>query len=165
MFPADAETAQRLPANAVLATIRQRSLAAILDELIVLVPAFVIALIWALSSHTKQVKIGSGELLVITFVSAVVAVTYHTVSIAVWGRTVGKLVTHVRVVRADTAGPPGWWYAGIRALVPAVAGAIPQVGTFLVLPIYLLALFDPRRQGVHDKAAGTIVISSKDSSG
>ena len=157
MFSAETETENSLPQGVVLAQIRARFWAAILDELIVVVPAFIVVFIWALT--TNDTKIGDGEYLLIAAVVAVVSATYHTVCVAVWGRTVGKLVTHVRVVRVDTGGPTGWWYAGIRALVPTALGTIPAVGPYLVFPVYIMAFFDPRRQGVHDKAAGTIVVT------
>jgi uncharacterized RDD family membrane protein YckC len=50
-------------------------------------------------------------------------------------------------------------YSGIRALLPTVAGAVPVAGLFLWSGIYLVDLFTPRRQGIHDYAAGTIVVS------
>ena len=61
--------------------------------------------------------------------------------------------------RTDSGGPPAWSYSGIRALLPTVAGAVPGAGLFLWLTVYLVAIFTPRRQGLHDFAAGTIVVS------
>ena len=157
MFSTEAETEHPLPKGLVLARIRSRWWAAILDELIVVVPAFAVVFIWALT--TNNTKIGDGEYLLITAIVSVVSAVYHTVCIAVWGRTVGKLATHIRVVRVDNGGPPGWWYSAIRALLPTALGAVPAIGPYLVFPVYIVAFFDPRRQGLHDKAAGTIVVT------
>ena len=46
----------------------------------------------------------------------------------------------------------------MRALVPLSLGAIPRVGVFLGVLVYSIALWNPLRQGLHDKAAGTLVV-------
>jgi uncharacterized RDD family membrane protein YckC len=90
------------------------------------------------------------------------AFTYEFVMVAVWGRTVGKFALGTRVVRVDTGGPLLWWSAAIRALVPLAAGVIPGIGQFLSLVIYAGAFWDRRRrQGWHDRAAGTIVVMAR----
>ena len=71
---------------------------------------------------------------------------------------------------------PGKWAAGIRVVdlkghTPGVAIAIPRemVGRFvatITLGIGLAwAVFDPKRQGWHDKIAGTLVVNTPDSGG
>ena len=71
---------------------------------------------------------------------------------------------------------PGKWAAGIRVVdlqgrTPGVAIAIPRemIGRFvatITLGIGLAwAVFDPKRQGWHDKIAGTLVINTPDSGG
>jgi len=42
-----------------------------------------------------------------------------------------------------------------------VAGAVPVLGLFLWLGVYLTAVVTPRRQGIHDLAAGTVVVSAR----
>jgi len=49
-------------------------------------------------------------------------------------------------------------YAAVRALVPTVAGLIPVIGFALNIAVYVRAIFHPYRQGLHDAAAGTIVV-------
>jgi uncharacterized RDD family membrane protein YckC len=46
----------------------------------------------------------------------------------------------------------------MRALVPLSLGAIPRVGVFLGVLVYSIAMWNPLRQGLHDKAAGTLVV-------
>jgi uncharacterized RDD family membrane protein YckC len=46
----------------------------------------------------------------------------------------------------------------MRALVPLSLGAIPRIGVFLSVMCYAMALWNPLRQGLHDKAAGTLVV-------
>ena len=87
-----------------------------------------------------------------------VALVYQTVMIALFGRTVGKLALGTRVVRSVDGARPVWTEAVMRALLPLSLGAIPSVGLFLVVLVYSLALWTPLRQGLHDKAAGTLVV-------
>src|SRR4029077_411526 len=87
-----------------------------------------------------------------------VALVYETVMIAVLGRTVGKIVLGTRVVRLVDGTRPDWYESGIRALVPLSLGAIPRIGVFLAVFVYSMALWNPLRQGLHDKAAGTLVV-------
>ena len=82
---------------------------------------------------------------------------YETVGVWRWGRTLGKLLSGTRVVHVTDGGSVALSAAMIRSLVPAAFSVVPQVGLFLGFGVYLLAFFDLRRQGLHDKAAGTLV--------
>jgi uncharacterized RDD family membrane protein YckC len=84
-------------------------------------------------------------------------VVYRVVCTGYWGRTVGKCIFGIQVVRAeDPSAPPGLRRAAIRWVLPPLAGAIPLPGSGL-LP-YLMAVRDRKRQGGHDRAARTLVI-------
>ncbi len=84
-------------------------------------------------------------------------VVYRVVCTGCWGRTVGKCLFGIQVVRVeDPSKPPGMRRAAIRWLLPPLAGAIPLPGSGLIP--YLMAVRDRRRQGVHDRAARTVVI-------
>jgi uncharacterized RDD family membrane protein YckC len=75
------------------------------------------------------------------------------------GQTVGHRVMRIKVVRVEDGGLPTVDRALIRWAVPnLVAFVLPNVGGLLVLLIYLWMLWDPMRQGLHDKAARTVVI-------
>ncbi len=73
-----------------------------------------------------------------------------------FGRTPGKLLLDLRVVNARTGEPPGYGRALIR-----------YIGYFIsALPLglgFLWIVFDRRRQGLHDKIAGTRVVRVDDS--
>jgi uncharacterized RDD family membrane protein YckC len=97
-------------------------------------------------------------LLVFNIAVTSLAFVYETLMIALLGRTVGKIAMGTRVVRLVDGGRPGWWEAVMRALVPLSLGAIPRVGVFLGVLVYSIALWNPLRQGLHDKAAGTLVV-------
>jgi uncharacterized RDD family membrane protein YckC len=93
-------------------------------------------------------------------VVAVVAagVLYQTVMVAWRGQTLGKLAFDIAVVRADGGGRPDVNRSAIRALVPATAFAVPVLGPALAFGLMAWALRDRFRQGVHDRAAGTVVV-------
>jgi uncharacterized RDD family membrane protein YckC len=42
--------------------------------------------------------------------------------------------------------------------VPLSLGAVPRIGIYLSSLCYAMALWNPLRQGLHDKAAGTLVV-------
>ena len=108
-----------------------------------------------------------------------VAALYEPVCVSVWGRTVGKRVARVEVVRYRGAGRVGLARSVMRWLVPVVCfavGAAVELGTrhwrpALGHPLGWLSisfawwvlvrasvLWDPERRGWHDKAAGTIAV-------
>ena len=95
--------------------------------------------------------------------SLAISAVYWIVAIGRFGRTVGGLAVGVRAIDVNGA-VPGYGRATVRWAVPAstsLLGVIPFVGFFgplLQLLIYLWILWDPQRQGLHDKAAGTYVI-------
>ena len=67
------------------------------------------------------------------------------------GQTPGMRAMGIRVIDADTGGRVDYGRCVIRHLVSVASG-------FALLLGYFWALWDPRRQTWHDKAAGTIVV-------
>lgn len=99
----------------------------------------------------------------------VVVACYQIVSVALWGRTLGKLVAGTKIVSAETFTTPGWRAAIVRWAVTAavdaasiVAGSLSGLIRFLGFPyqivVYSGILSNDRRQGLHDRAANTIVV-------
>jgi uncharacterized RDD family membrane protein YckC len=109
--------------------------------------------------------------------AAVLVVTgaYEVVATAVWGRTVGKVVARTRVVDADTDALPSWRASIQRWLVPSapdllalvlwstvVGAAIGSVGVVgWAVACYVGILRPPWHQGLHDRVAGTVVVSTR----
>ena len=75
---------------------------------------------------------------------------------ALRGQTPGKMVMHIKVVREDDGGNPGWGKAFARELLPMLL--------YLTFFGYLICvariLWNDNRQGWHDSAAGTYVIKT-----
>ena len=144
-----------VPAGLVLAPIIRRIGGLALDQLIVAVP---VVLVVVAVGYKPSDTVSSQSLLAFNIALTAVALVYQTLMIALLGRTVGKFALGTRVVRSVDGSRPGWSEAVIRALLPLSLGAIPRVGVFLVVLVYSLALWTPLRQGLHDKAAGTLVV-------
>jgi uncharacterized RDD family membrane protein YckC len=85
-----------------------------------------------------------------------VAAVYEVSLIAWRGQTLGKMALGIKVVRLDDGRAPGFARALGRWAVPTAAALIP-LGALLV---YLWLLWDPMRQGLHDKVVGTVVVST-----
>jgi uncharacterized RDD family membrane protein YckC len=79
-----------------------------------------------------------------------VVAVYGVVGWTLNGQTVGNLVMGVRVVRAD-GGRVSFSRAATRMLGAYLSGLLLFLGFFWVI-------FDKRRQGWHDKLAGTVVV-------
>jgi uncharacterized RDD family membrane protein YckC len=156
MFPAGDEVAQpAIPAGLTLAPIMRRIIGLLLDQIIVALPILLIVIAFGFRPDDT---VTSDSLLVFNIAVTGVAFVYETVMIALLGRTVGKIAFGTRVVRALDGGRPGWTEATMRALVPLSLSAIPRVGVVLGVLVYSIALWNPLRQGLHDKAAGTLVV-------
>ena len=97
--------------------------------------------------------------------------TYEVVLVVLRGQTLGKIALGTRVVDLATGRIPTTWQAATRGVVPLagvlvdVAFDIAAVGIFWVLAVYGSLLFDDRRRGLHDKAAGTVVSALPRSTG
>jgi uncharacterized RDD family membrane protein YckC len=146
-----------LPVGVVLAPMWRRVLGKLLDQVIVALPVVAVALIAGVRSTDDLVD----KQFAINLAAALAAFTYDFVMIAIWGRTVGKFALGTQAVRVDTGGPVLWSSSAIRALIPLAAGVIPSVGPALSLVVYATAFWHPRRQGFHDRAAGTIVVAAR----
>ncbi|WP_316150583.1 RDD family protein [Cupriavidus sp. BIC8F] len=75
---------------------------------------------------------------------------------AVWGTSPGKRALGLRIVDADTGEPMTIRQAAIRTLGYLVCFASFGIG-------FLWMLFNPRRQGLHDLMANTVVVDAKQS--
>lgn len=87
--------------------------------------------------------------------TSILMVAYQTVATAVYGRSLGKKVLHIRPVRTLDLRPIGWARAFGRS---AIFWAALAVGSWLGLLVPAWCLWDDKRQGLHDKAVDSIVI-------
>lgn len=151
-----------------LASPGRRFGARVIDFVIILVILLALMFVgvgvaFGLTSGDSAAADDSGAALIVIFViSAVIALVltllYEVTLIAVKGRTLGKMATGIKVVRADSGSVPGWGKSIGRWIIPGALTVIPYAGWILSLLVYVSLLWDKTRQGWHDKAAGTVVI-------
>ncbi len=156
-----------------LAGMGERFLARLIDWLIIGIPMVIISIIILNAMAPSAEDILRGEttgfvttLLIYMGVLIVISIGYEVGMLATRGATVGKQVMGVRVATAQTAAVPGQGLGGgpafVRWAVFQVPGIIPYVGGLWVLICALSPFFDSEnRQGFHDKAAKTYVLSTK----
>ena len=84
------------------------------------------------------------------------AVAYEVYLVAQTGQTIGKRLMSIQVVDAATGAVPTLDQAARRAL-PTIIQVVPIL-EYAAAFFYLPALWRPRRQGVHDRIAGTVVV-------
>jgi uncharacterized RDD family membrane protein YckC len=130
-----------------LAAWGQRLGAIVIDEIFIFVVTFCAAVLFGLRHKL------AGALL-----SLVMAAAYYAVlNGSEVGQTFGKRLFGIQVRDAASGGPIGVQRAGLRYVV---------VGLFRVILFFVLftlldglwPLWDPRRQALHDKIAGTVVV-------
>jgi uncharacterized RDD family membrane protein YckC len=140
----------------------QRVWARLIDSLLValpLIPVFVSVF----SDVDPEVGITDAQLDRVMAVSWIVLAldAVYEISMIAWrGQTLGKMALGIKVVPV-VGGKVGVGWATIRWAVPAAASRLPGVGSLLNLLVYLWMLWDPMKQGLHDKAARTIVIRTR----
>jgi uncharacterized RDD family membrane protein YckC len=86
------------------------------------------------------------------------AAVYTTVPTAIWGQTAGKLAVGTRVVVDEDGSLPGWRRSAVRWFVSEGLGQLPGIGLIVSIAVLVSLVVDRRHRGLHDKAAGTIVV-------
>ena len=103
-----------------------------------------------------------GVFLLVPVIIVVLQCLYEAVMLGTKGATLGKMAMGVRVVREDNGQIPGMGKGFGRVGTMFGPWIVPCLGSIWILLCYLSPLFDnQRRQGWHDKAVKTLVISSR----
>ncbi|WP_018654662.1 RDD family protein [Actinomadura flavalba] len=140
----------------------QRLLARIADVLIVGLPTVMVLLETVPRSRLDEVApVAVAGLLLV----------YESVQTALWGRTIGKRIAGIAVVRVDGGGPLRPVQALLRAAVfalPIAARPVPVLGLLagIFWVVNLAAVYeggrravpDGPRRALHDRFAGTVVV-------
>ncbi len=139
-----------------LASVGKRALAQFLDGLVIGIPLLVLT---AFMGYTlTDDSLSDSELTWLTVFWVSINLVYNIVAIAVYGCTLGKRIVGIKVVNRVDGGRVSWNYSAVRALIPTAVQLVPVIGPGLSLVVYVRAVFHPLRQGLHDAAAGTIVV-------
>lgn len=146
------------------APISLRLVAAVVDYTITMVLA-----VAAVALGTSFGSESAGNVVALVLVAA-----YPIVAVGAYDRTVGKRLCNL-VVRASSGGRPGWVRSVVRFVVtvaPFVVATLVRRGSdddsvtptvvqlVLALVVYGPIVADRRRRGLHDRLAGTVVVST-----
>lgn len=99
--------------------------------------------------------------LVIPLITLAIWLVFEAVPTAACGRTIGKLIVGLKVLRADTWSEPGVGKSLGRWAVPAALFLVPGFGNLLVALVYASVAWNKQGQGWHDRAAGTVVVRAR----
>jgi uncharacterized RDD family membrane protein YckC len=153
----------------------------LIDDLIFAVPAVILFLVifgstispWftAVSNAAQnnqpapQLVLPTGGLIAFAVFDAAFSVLYFGVLVSGWGSTVGQRAVGVRVVcQEDSAKSLPVGRAVLRAIVwwgAALCSFVVGLSTIVELAVLLAVLWvawDPRKQGLHDKLGGALVV-------
>ncbi len=78
---------------------------------------------------------------------------YHTIFIAMYGQTLGKMLMKIKVINRDYFDQPSWFESFQRAGMRALSEVVFYIG-------FIAANFSPLRQTWHDKVAKTLVVDA-----
>ena len=137
-----------------LASILQRVGGALIDGLLISMVVVIPLLLRFIDLDNVQAALPAPVILGLFLFGAL----YTIVPTAVWGQTPGKIAVGTRVVVEADGSLPGWRRAVLRWALPGVVGRLPYVGLGVSLAVMASLGWDPRRRGLHDRLAGTIVI-------
>ncbi|WP_425246638.1 RDD family protein [Streptomyces sp. NEAU-NA10] len=144
-----------------LADSGKRTLARIID--LVMVGVVVWLLTWAFRVNEYGMggeRVEVGKSLAQSVVAAVLYVAYDTVMIARTGQTLGKKWLGMRVANLDNGSTPSWQASLVRALVLWLPFAFCCACLWTAICGGWSFFDKPYKQGLHDKAAKTVVVSA-----
>ena len=134
-----------------LASIGKRSMAFFIDEM--LLSFLLIIALWDSFTNAQTVE----QLIDVTnyFVLEYIAmkIIYQSFFLMQYGATIGKLLMKIRVIEIKSLENPNVLVALNRAIFRVISEMLFYLG-------FLWAIFDPSRQGWHDKTAKTLVVNA-----
>ncbi|MGE0614967.1 MAG: RDD family protein [Bacteriovoracia bacterium] len=140
-----------------LASFFLRAVSSIVDELLLMLVSWVVALpFFALPIEISPLW----QQIWILIFYLIVAMAYYSYAHSRWGTTLGKYPFKIYVVDADTGKFPSLGRSCVRTVGYFVSSALMGIG-------YLMALFHPRKQALHDVMANTLAVRrpSREASG
>lgn len=134
-----------------LAPIAKRSLAFFIDEM--LLSFILIIALWDAfaSATTIEALIEVTNSFILEFIA--MKIIYQTFFVMQYGASLGKLVAKIRVIELATLQNPNVIVSLNRSIFRALGELLFYLG-------FLWAMFDPSRQGWHDKTAKTLVVNA-----
>lgn len=103
------------------------------------------------SAQTIEALISVTNSFILEFIA--MKIIYQTFFLLQYGATLGKIVAKIRVIEIATLQNPNIFVALNRAVFRVISELLFYLG-------FLWAMFDPSRQGWHDKTARTLVVNA-----
>jgi uncharacterized RDD family membrane protein YckC len=144
-----------------LADSGKRTLARIIDMILVVIVVWLVT--WAFNVNEYDVdtdKIDYSRSFGQSLIAAVLYVGYDTVMTARAGQTLGKKWLHLRVANLDNGSTPSVQTSLVRALVLWLPFAFCCACVWTAIAGGWSFFDKPYKQGLHDKAAKTVVVST-----
>ncbi len=130
-----------------------RVVASLLDSVVVVILQLVCGMVLGASGALLG-GLGKGDgsmAILIWLFTTVLGLAYYVIFTGSCGQTLGKMALRIKVIRKDGS-DLGYGGAALRETVGKfISGIILGIG-------YLMVAFDERKQGLHDKIAGSYVI-------
>ncbi|MFF7972825.1 RDD family protein [Streptomyces sp. NPDC007905] len=149
-----------------LADSGKRTLARIIDMILVGIVVWLLTLVFGVRGYNVNVN-GNGNGMDVArsigqaIIAAVLYVAYDTFLIARTGQTLGKKWLHLRVANLDNGTTPSTQTSLIRALVLWLPFAFCCACIWTAICGGCSFFDKPYKQGLHDKAAKTVVVSTR----
>jgi uncharacterized RDD family membrane protein YckC len=142
--------------NYQISTIRKRTTAYFLDDMIVSLLLFVIfynqlVIIYQQIQNSMDFTPLVAYLQENTLVFILLRIVYQTFFVWQNGMTPGKMIMKIRIIEMDSGQIPSFSVAFLRASIRIVSESIFYIG-------YIMAFFNPMVQTLHDKLAKTVVV-------
>lgn len=151
-----------------LAESGKRIIARVIDWLIVAIPLAIIGIPFKIYSRATEDgndfgdtvnSLNGGSQLVFQLITIVAYVAYDTVMVAKNGQTLGKKWMKLRVAMLNDGSTPPMSQSLLRAIVLWLPALVCCACLWPLLLLILILVDKPYKQGLHDKAAKTVVVS------
>ncbi|MFB6835558.1 RDD family protein [Streptomyces sp. NPDC056361] len=151
-----------------LADSGRRILARLVDWVIIAIPLAIIGIPFDVYERATRDgndfgdtvnSFNGGSQLVFQLITIVAYVAYDTVMVAKNGQTLGKKLMKLRVAMLNDGSTPPMSQALLRAVVLWLPALICCACLWPLLLLILILVDKPYKQGLHDKAAKTVVVS------
>ncbi|GLW45306.1 hypothetical protein Stsp02_09680 [Streptomyces sp. NBRC 14336] len=140
----------------------RRTLARIIDMIMVAVVVWLLT--WAFRVNELDMtadNVNYGKSLVQSAIAAVLYIAYDTLTMSRTGQTLGKKWLGMRVANLDNGATPSVQTSLVRALVLWIPFAFCCACVWTAICGGWSFFDKPYRQGLHDKAAKTVVVSTR----
>ncbi len=135
--------------NKQISTINKRSLAFLIDEIIISV--LFVLIFWDNFAQFQTMDMVNSFIQSIAIPVLLTKVAYQTIFVWMYGATLGKMVVKIKVVSVDDLERPNFIFSLIRAFGRIVDELLFYIG-------FIVAFFSKARLTWHDRFAKTLVI-------